>query len=303
MKLVLQPAVKTAKPLKVLMYGPTYSGKTYGAIKLAVGIIMEMRKCKLEEAYKRILLADTEYGRGRLYAGEGQFNYFELTPPYTVAKLNEFLVAANMEESIDVIIIDSFTHFWSKKGGILEQKLIKDQQGGNSYTNWNGLTQDFNDCVDNILASPKVIICTLRAKSDVVLADNGNGKMAPKTYGLKPDSRDGIDFEFDIVINVDKDNHSIILDKGIPGLDLTYDPITPELGQLFYKTSMDNAIKVERTKEDYINTIRGITRTNPSFISNVQLKLSGRKLDDLTLEQLKELEVNLIKDIKKAQSK
>ena len=42
------------------------------------------------------------------------------------------------------------THFWSKKGGILEQKTIADSKGGNSYTNWNVYTSKFNAMIDTI---------------------------------------------------------------------------------------------------------------------------------------------------------
>lgn len=302
MSLTYAKAVKELKPLKIMLYGPTYCGKTLGSLKLAVGIIMEQRKCDEKEAFKHILLVDTEYGRGSLYAAEGEYNYYKVEAPFTLQKLNMIVSEVENDNNIDALIIDSHTAFWSKKGGILDQKLLKDQQGGNSYGNWNGLTQDFNASLDIILASTKHIIVTNRSKTDAALVLGDNGKTAPKVYGIKPEMRDGIEYEYDIVINIDKDDHTIILDKAIPGLDRAYPAITYETGSMFYKVSIDNAVKAERTADSYMTSIRTMCKSNQKFITKVQMDLKGRQMSDLTLEELKNLEDSLLDVIKKEQA-
>lgn len=300
--ITLQKATKVLKPLKGFLYGPTGSGKTYSSLLIANGIVQSMRNCTEEEAYKHIVLIDTEYGRGSLYAGTGEYNYIECTAPYDTEKLNTIIKEINDIDDIDVIIIDSLTHFWSKKGGILEQKTLADSKGGNSYTNWNVFTSKFNAMIDTILESPKHVLITARAKSDTVMVENAKGKMEPKTFGLKADLRDGFEFECDFTFNVDKETHSLIVEKNIPGMETLYEPATPDLGKLIHKLSIENAKEKVRTVDDIANSIRNISRDN-GLVQFVQLSLSGRKLDNLTLEEITKLEKDLITEVKKKQVK
>ena len=298
----LQKATKVLKPLKGFLYGPTASGKTYSSLLIANGFVQAIRNCTEEEAYKHIVLIDTEYGRGSLYAGTGEYNYIECPAPYDTDKLISIIKDLNDMDEIDVIIIDSLTHFWSKKGGILEQKTLADSKGGNSYTNWNVYTSKFNAMVDTILESPKHVLITARAKSDTVMVENAKGKMEPKTYGLKADLRDGFEFECDFTFNVDKETHSLIVEKNIPGMETIYEPATPDLGKLLLKLSTENAKERVRTVEDVANSIRNISREN-GLVQFVQLTLSGRKLDALSLEDISKLEKDLIAEVKKKQVK
>jgi hypothetical protein len=43
----------------------------------------------------------------------------------------------------------------------------------------------------------------MRAKTEYVLEDNGHGKLAPKKVGMAPVQRDGLDFEFSLVFDLD----------------------------------------------------------------------------------------------------
>jgi hypothetical protein len=302
MTIKLQPAVKILKPLKVLSYGPTYSGKTLSSLYLALGVVMSLRKCKEEEAYKHIVMIDTEYGRGALYSKLGPYNYLQITPPYDTNKLNDLIHELNEIDNIDVIIIDSLTHFWVKEGGILDQKATKDKQGGNTYTNWLDFTAKFNKMLDVILSSPKHIFVTARAKTDTALIQNDKGKATPVTYGLKPELREGIDFDFDIVFNIDKISHNLIVDKGVPGTQLIYDMATPDLGKQLYDLFTADSVIGVRTEEQIRIHIRNIALQN-NLITFVQLELSGRKLDDLLIDDLNKLETKLLQEIKKGQKK
>ena len=298
----LQKATKVLKPLKGFLYGPTASGKTYSSLQIANGFVQSIRNCSEEEAYKHIVLIDTEYGRGSLYAGMGEYNYIECPAPYETEKLVAIIKELNDMPEIDVIVIDSLTHFWSKKGGILEQKTIADSKGGNSYTNWNVYTSKFNAMIDTILESPKHILMTARAKTDTVMVENAKGKMEPKTYGLKAELREGFEFECDFTFNVDKESHSLIVEKNIPGMDLLYDPATPDLGKLLYKLATENAKERVRTVDDIADSIRRISAEN-NLVQWMMLQLSGKKLSDLTLETILKLEKDLIAEVKKKQIK
>lgn len=302
-KLVLKKAQKILKPLKMLIYGPTYSGKTYTSLVLANGIVQEIRQCSEAEAWQHILVVDTEYGRGALYSSMGEYNYFQITPPYTTEKLVDLISQVNALDEINVVIVDSLSHFWVKKGGILDAKAQADKKGGNSFTNWQEFTAKFNEMVDTTLESPKHIIFTARAKSDTVLVENAQGKMAPKTYGLKPEIRDGFEYECDITFNVDKESHSLLMEKGITGMSPVYEAATPDLGKELYRIHIQDAQVPVRTHEEVVNSIRALSQTNKDYIQFVQLKLAGRKLADLDLPTITALETELIAEVKKNQAK
>lgn len=301
MAIVLQPATKILKPMKVLLYGPSFSGKTLSSLYLAVGIIMAKRGCTEAEAWKYIILIDSEYGRGALYSKEGPYNYLEIKAPYDTNKLSDKIKELNIMDEIDVVITDLLTHFWTKEGGILSEKAAKDKKGGNTYTNWLDSTAKFNQMLDEILGSPKIILSTSRSKNDTVI-DTSSGKSVPKTYGLKPELRDGIEYDFDIVFNVDKSTHNLILEKGIPGMLPVYDIATPALGKHFYDLFTADAIVPIRTEADVADSIRQLAKNN-NLIAFVQIKLSGRKLEDMSLVDIENFEAEVIKEIKRLQTK
>lgn len=293
---------KVLKPIKMLLYGPTHSGKTFGALRLAVGMVMETRQCVEADAYQHILMIDTEYRRGTLYSRMGPYKYVSIDAPYETEKLVAEITHVNADPMIDVVIIDSITHFWVKAGGILEQKTLKDAEGGNTYTNWNIYSAKFNKALDTVLSSPKMIITTARAKTDRALVVNEKGKQAPVTYGLKPEIRDDVDYEFDIVFNIDKLTHTLLTDKGLPDMELTYPLATPELGGYFLKLASADATVPARTIENFVESVRTLAKNN-NLIVFVQLKLNGRKITDLKLEELTALELDLLNEIKAKQIK
>jgi len=302
MPIKLQPPVKYIKPMKLFLFGPSYSGKTYSSIQLAVGIVMAVRQCTEAEAFKHIILIDSEYGRGTLHSAIGPYNYYEIKSPYYTDKLEKAVKELSLMDQIDVIITDSLTHYWSKTGGVLDEKAKKDTQGGNSYTNWQEFTGKFNAMLDVILQSPKHVIATARSKNDVVLIPNDKGKMVPTTYGLKPELREGIEFEFDIAFNVEKGSHDLLMEKGVPGIDPVYPAATPALGVKLYDLFSAGSVVKTRTDDEVSESLRKLSKDN-NMVAFMMLKLSGRRLDELTRAELDKLEKELVAEIRSNQTK
>ena len=100
---------------------------------------------------------------------------------------------------MEVIIIDSISHEWEAKGGILN---LHSNMMGNSFTNWNKLTPRHNAFTHSLLVSPAHIIATIRSKQDYVLNEK-NGKFVPEKVGLKGVTREGMDYEFTVVLDLD----------------------------------------------------------------------------------------------------
>lgn len=185
--------------LRLALTGPSGAGKTYSALLLAKGI------------GGRIAVIDTERGSASLYAGLSEipeFDVLELNAPFSPEAYIEAIQAAE-EEGYDVLIIDSMTHEWNGKGGILEihDAVTRTKAKGNSYVAWADVTPRHNAFVDTILQSRMHVICTMRSKSDFVLVEAANGKQVPKKVGLAPIQRDGLEYEFSAVLDISVDGN------------------------------------------------------------------------------------------------
>jgi hypothetical protein len=79
---------------------------------------------------------------------------------------------------------------------------------GNSYTNWNKITPRHNSFIQHILQSPAHLVGTIRAKQEYVLSEK-NGKQVPEKVGMKGVTREGMDYEFTLVFELDMKNNAI----------------------------------------------------------------------------------------------
>lgn len=183
------PATRKGSHLKIAITGPAGSGKTYSALRLARGISKN----------GRIALVDTENESASLYATDFDFDVVSVEPPYTIDKLTGPTVAA-LEANYDVLIVDSASHFWN---GILEYKSQLDKRGGNSYTNWAEANKNYDLMLRSILFSKIHVIVCMRSKMEYVLEQNDRGKQVPKKVGMAPVMRDGVEYEFTTVFDLD----------------------------------------------------------------------------------------------------
>ena len=99
------------------------------------------------------------------------------------------------------------------RGGILD---IHSNMAGNSFTNWSKLTPRHNSFVEKMLQRNCHIIATIRSKQDYVLNEK-NGKQIPEKVGLKGVTREGMDYEFTLVLEVDI-KHNAIASKDRTGI-------------------------------------------------------------------------------------
>lgn len=182
-------AARKGSHLKLAITGPAGSGKTYSALRLAKGITQN----------GRIALIDTENQSASLYATDFDFDVVHVEPPFTMDKLTKPTVAA-LEADYDVLIIDSASHFWN---GVLEYKSQLDKRGGNSYTNWAEANKNYDLMIRAILFSKIHVIVCMRSKMEYVLEENDRGKQVPKKVGMAPIMRDGVEYEFTTVFDLD----------------------------------------------------------------------------------------------------
>lgn len=208
--------------------GVSGGGKTLGSLFIAYGISGD---------WSKVALIDTEHERARFYAdrsdlGIGGFLYANLEPPYSVDRYKAFVAeAARLVGPDGVVIVDSLSHAWSNEGGVLDVKdKISERKGQNSYTAWNEAGKMQNDLINSILSVDCHTIVTMRSKMAYALEENERGKQQPVKVGLAPIQRDDTEYEFDIVLNIDR-SHIATASKDTTILDKYGEIITPALGQ------------------------------------------------------------------------
>lgn len=193
-------ATKAAAKLRLGLIGPAGSGKTMTALRVAHGL------------GGRVAVIDTERGSASLYSGERglDFDVLELET-YEAEKFIQAIAQAEAE-GYDVLIIDSLSHAWAGKGGILEfvDRAAK-RSGGGTFSGWRDATPLHNQLVDAILGAKLHVICTLRSKVEHVI-EQVNGRTQVRKVGLQPVQRDGLEYEFTVVGDVTQD-HELIITK------------------------------------------------------------------------------------------
>lgn len=188
----LQQASRKKAKIKMALQGPSGSGKTMSAILIAHG---------LTGNYKKIAVIDTENHSADLYAHLGDYFVLPITAPFSPEKYTEAIKVCE-KAGMEVIIIDSISHEWEGIGGILD---IHGSMAGNSFTNWAKVTPRHNEFVQTLLQSPCHIIGTIRSKQDYVLVEK-QGKQVPEKVGLKGVTKEGLDYEFTIVLELNMKN-------------------------------------------------------------------------------------------------
>ncbi len=138
-----------------------------------------------------------------------------------------------IEEGYSVLVIDSLSHQWNGDGGILSRKEEADKKpGSNSYTNWAAFTKEHTAFVGKVLQLPIHVIATLRSKQDYILETNERGKQQPLKVGMAPVQREGLEYEFSTVFDVQMD-HRALASKDRTGLfgDEGVDLVKPATGK------------------------------------------------------------------------
>lgn len=197
-------------------------GKTISALLVAFGLV---------ESWDLVGVVDTENNSSEVYVGKrmpdgtviGEFNVIPLEYPYTPERYIEAINALIMEGN-EVIIVDSITHEWDGKGGILE---TLDQLGG-KYQAWATLTPRHQAFIQAILLAPVHMITTVRRKQDYEMSKDGDGKMTVTKLGLKEITREG--FEYEVTTNLELDiKHNATASKDRTGLFMDKPSFVPSI--------------------------------------------------------------------------
>ena len=153
MAVQFKKATRHQAKLRLALIGPAGAGKTYTALRVATGF------------GGKIALIDTERGSASKYSGVADFDVLELES-FSPEQYIEAIHAAE-EGGYSVLVIDSLSHAWAGKDGILEfVDKRKAMNRGNDFSVWRDATPLQNKLVDTILTANLHIICTMRSKME-----------------------------------------------------------------------------------------------------------------------------------------
>jgi hypothetical protein len=196
-----QVAARERVKLMLGLTGPSGSGKTYSALQLAYGITGD---------WSKITLADTENKSALYYAGDktGPWEHVDFSPDrpgaYSPVNFISLIEWAEKDPKTEVLIIDSISHEWEGAGGCLELVEAK----GTGFAGWKAVTPLHRRFIDTMRNSRLHIIATMRSKTDYVVETNDRGKSAPKKVGTKSTQREGTDYEFGLIFDVEMSHYA-----------------------------------------------------------------------------------------------
>lgn len=185
-------AKRTQAKLRLAIEGPSGSGKTMSALRLAKGL------------GGRVAVIDTERGSASLYDHVAEFDTIQLSPPFHPDRFID-LIRAAADNGYEVVIIDSLSHAWNGEGGMMDlTDAAKNSRaaGGNSWAAWAQTTPIQNRLVNAIIQAPLHVIVTLRTKVAWETQEDDRGRKKPVKIGLKPEQREGLEYEFTSVLDV-----------------------------------------------------------------------------------------------------
>lgn len=190
-------ATKEAAKLRLALFGVSGSGKTYTALRMATGLAGKNGK---------IAVIDTERNSACKYSDRFDFDVCDAQKP-TIENLKMFISDA---KSYDVLIIDSMTHAWIELLQEVE-KLAKTKFGGNTWSAWSEGTPKQMSLVNALLDFPGHIIATMRVETNWTTTVNDKGKVVPVRVGEAPKQGKGIEYEFDMLMQLSPEHDGLVL--------------------------------------------------------------------------------------------
>ncbi len=202
-----RPAVREQTSMLLGLAGPSSSGKTFSALRLATGMA----------GGDKIMMIDTEGRRGLHYADQFKFEHCNLTAPFRPQRYMEALIAAKAL-SPSVIIVDSQSHSHEGPGGLLEyheEELTR--MGGQDHAKrervkfaaWIKPKQEQNLFVNSVLQLDINVIFCFRAKKKLMLVKNQKGKIEPVDIGWQPICSDRFEFEMTALLMLPPNSQGI----------------------------------------------------------------------------------------------
>ena len=195
MAFTIRPAKRADSKALIGLYGQSGCGKTMSALLLARGLVGPTGK---------LVLIDTESGRGSLYADviPGGYDVIELGAPFAPTAYVEAIEAAE-KSGAECIIVDSMSHEWEGIGGVGDMAAqIEARTGKPGLHCWKEPKLAHQKMLLKLLQAKTHVICCLRAKRKSKQVKDERGKTAIVKDDFYSPKQDG-DFIFEMQVHAE----------------------------------------------------------------------------------------------------
>ncbi len=201
---MFKPATRKKLKLRMALCGPAKSGKSF------TGLMSAFVLAKADGG--RVFAIDSERKSLRKYAED---THHGVVWNFDVCELESFdpatyttVIAEAARSRPAVLLIDGLSQAWDGVKGALDQ--IDQSSSTNKFAAWKNVTPKHRRMIDAILAFPGHVIVTMRTKMEYVLEEQTNAQgrvvQVPRKVGLAPIQRAGMEYEFDIVGEMDPEH-------------------------------------------------------------------------------------------------
>lgn len=191
----LKAAHRQALPLKLALFGPSKSGKTLTGLKIIRGVLGEGVP---------FAVIDTENRGTEEYQGDPDVGEFDIAALHTNFAADRFvkLLTDVIGFGYTGVLVDGISPLWEGPGGI-QAVADANNSGNKKFGGWDVANAEHQKVLRAIVECPVHLICTMRSKTAYVVGEDGK----TRKVGLKPVQRDGIEYEFRLLGEMDSENN------------------------------------------------------------------------------------------------
>jgi hypothetical protein len=126
--------------------------------------------------------------------------------------VENYITAMNeaIKAGYKVLVIDSLSHAWRELTDEVD-RIAQHSTSKNTFSPWAKVNPKQKRFIEAILNFPGHIIATMRSNTEWVIYAGENGKTAPQRIGLKPEQGKGIEFEFDLLMELDQNHQATVI--------------------------------------------------------------------------------------------
>ena len=227
---MFRPAKREQTPLIIGLAGPSKSGKTYSALRLATGMANG----------KPIAFINTEGARGHLYAEKFKYVAADIGEPFSYERYREAIAAAK-ELNPGVLIIDSLSHAHEGPGGMLDQheKNVDRMSGGDfkkrdrmTWAAWIKPKAEETQFINSLIQLDFPVVLCFRAKEKLKIVKGED----PIPLGWQPICSDRIPFETTATLVLPPGS------KGTPDMDAKASELREPMDALIKPTQINEEL-------------------------------------------------------------
>lgn len=287
MSIQFAKATKSQAKARVAIFGPAGAGKTMTALRIATGLAGEKG---------RIAVLDTEHGSASKYADRFTFDTCKLGDSASVEVVAEGLQAAK-EGGYDVVVVDSLSHSWQELLADVE-KIAKAKYRGNTWSAWSEGTPKQQAMVKAILRAPFHLIATMRSKTAwLEEKDERTGRVKPVRVGLAPEAGKGIEYEFDLLMEMNPEHFAtIIKDRTGKYQDALLEKPGEDFGRALAAWLSDAPPPAKLASETLVERlgVSGVTEADATAFLHARKKLAaGESVGDMPEDRATALMANI----------